>query len=529
VGDEQLMESIRSIDAFQVGGQFSLDSYRARLAGVGRSPAQFEADQRVSLQLGQVQGGVADSEFVTSSEARRFIELVEQTREVAAATLSWESFGAEAEISDDDVQAYYAQNQDRYMTPESVTLHYVEIHGEDLADEVQVDEQALRQYYDSVRGKYTTVERRRVRHILVEAGEDEEAAAAQARDIAERLAQGEDFAAVAAAESDDIATASSGGELGWLDPEVFDEPLSSVIFSLPVGQVSEPVRSAFGFHILRVDEIAPADVKSFEEVRADVEREYRQQESSRRFFERAETLAEQAFEHQGELDSAAEALGVQIQHLADFTREGAGPFQGNAQVIEAAFSMSVLEDGENSPIIELQDNHAMVLRVSDHRLPEPRPLEEVRAEIVTALQRERALELAQAAAAEILASVEQGASLEQAAQEHGAAYSAPRYVGRADAQLPPALVEAVFEAARPAGAPVSGQVALANGDVAVYLVSNVRPGQPGAMPPEMRLAGRQRLAEQMGQATFESYVQDLRDRASVQTFLENAEQLQLPQ
>jgi len=376
-----------------------------------------------------------------------------------------------------------------------------------------------------MRAKYTTVERRRVRHVLIEAGDDEAAALARAQDVVRRLSEGEDFAAVAAAESDDIATSAEGGDLGWIDPDVFDDPLKSAIFSLPAGQVSDPVRSPFGFHVIRVDEIEPSVVREFEDVRAEVEAEYRKNASAERYFERAETLAEQAFEHPGELDSAAEALGMEVQHLEGFTREGTGVFAGNTQVAEAAFSLPVLEDGENSQVIELEDSHAMVLRVSDHSMPQPKALDSVRDEIVQAIKRERAAEQARVAGAELLAKVEQGTSLEEAAAAIGATYTAPRFVGRGDRELPPRVLTAVFNALKPAGQPVGDGIALASGGYAVYVLSNVRPGQPDAMPSQMRVVGRQRMAAQMGQATFEAYVQDLRNRASVQTFQENAEQI----
>ena len=523
VGDEQLHQSIRSMEAFQVDGVFSLDSYNARLAGVGRSPTSFEAEQRVALQMGQLQDGVAATEFLTSSETRRLIELFEQKREVSVATIFPAQFEDAITVDEAAVQAYYDQNADLYLTPETVTLRYLEIRGADVAADIQVTEDDLLSYYESSKAQLSVTERRQVRHILIEA-DDEDAALARAQAVTARIRGGEDFAAVAAEASVDSSTAGSGGDLGWVDAETFEGELGDAIFSLAQGEVSDPVRSDFGFHVLRVDAIDGGVMPSFAEVREQLETRYREDQAGERYYSRAETLAERAFENLYELDSAAEALGLKIQEVPGFTRANNEVFPGHPEVAEAAFSISSLEDGENSRVIELGDKHAVVLRVADHKPPQPQPLEAVRETIVQALKKEQSVAMAATAGSELLAALEQGASLEAAARDKNAEFQPARLIDRADREAPAELVAAVFRSAKPEYGPVANSIQMRDGSYAVFTVSQVLPGMPGAVSAEARMAARRAMAQQIGQSTFETYVQDLRDKASISVFEDDTQE-----
>ena len=524
VGDEQLHQSIRSMEAFQVDGVFSLDSYNARLAGVGRSPTSFEADQRVALTMGQLQDGIAATEFLTSSETRRLIELFEQKREVSVATISPGKFLDSISVDDAAIQAYYDLNADAYLTPETVTLRYVEIRGADVAHEIQVSEDELLSYYESTKAQMSVTERRQVRHILIEG--DDDAAQARAQDVTDRIRGGEDFAAVAAEASADSSTATTGGDLGWVDGETFEGALKDAIFSLEQGQVSDPVRSDFGYHVLRVDGIDGGSMPSFAEAREQLETRYREEKAGERYYSRAETLAELAFENLYELDTVAQALGLTIHEVPGFTRSNTELFPGHPEVAEAAFSMASLEDGENSRVIELGDKHALVLRVADHQQPQPQPLEAVRETIVQALKRDQAVAMAATAGSELLAAVEQGASLEAAAESRNAEFQAARMINRADRQAPAELVAAIFRSAKPEYAPVVNGQQLRDGSYAVYTITQVLPGSPDAAPADARLAARRAMAQQIGETTFETYVQDLRDKASISIFEDDTQDAQ---
>jgi peptidyl-prolyl cis-trans isomerase D len=516
VGDEAVVGYIHSLPVFQVGGSFSRDAYRAQLAASNISPARFEAEQRRAMELEQLRLGIVTTGFATPGEARRFIELQEERREVAFARLAAEDFVADAKVDEEAISAYYESNRDAYRTPESVTLQYVEVTAEDVADQVEVTEEGLRDYYEGVKGRYTTPERRHPRHILVEFGDDEAAAEARAAELTERARAGEDFAELAREYSQDSGTAELGGDLDWIERGVFEGALEDAIFAMDVGEIRGPVRSEFGYHVLLLDELEPESVRSFDEVRAEIEGEYRREQSEGRYYERAEQLAELAFEDPDELDGVAAALGTEVRVIKDFSRAGGGELAGFPQVVEAVFSPAVLEDGENSRPIELSESRAVVLRVADHRLPQQRPLEDVREEVVAALKldaaRERAIEQGEA----LLRAAQDGASLAEAAAANGAEYHEPTLVGRRDPGLAPQLLGEIFRAPKPAAQSTLAGLALSDGDYVVYAISAVEPGKVEAS--SERLNERRQLSQQVGALDFSGYVSDLQRGAKVKVF-----------
>lgn len=525
VADSALTDYIRSLPAFQVGGNFSIDAYKARLASNNYSPAQFEAEQRRSLALEQLRQGILATGFATASETRRLIELLEEQRDVAYATISADKFRDEIEISDEDVVAYYEENKSQFMTPESVTLLYVEVDADDVAAAVDVTEEDLLAYYETVKARYTTPERRRARHILIEFGEDEAAAETRASELVGRAQGGEDFAELAQEYSEDPATSALGGDLDWIERGIFEGPLEDAIFEMQEGEIRGPVRSDFGFHVLRLDQIEAETEKAFADVREEIETEYRELESGTAFYERAETLAEKSFESPDELDTVAAALGKSVQRIEGFTRAGVGELAEFPEVAEAAFGTTVLEDGENSRLIELSDRRAIVLRVSDHRLPEQRPVEDVRGEIESTLALDLVRERAREAGERLLAKVSDGADLADQAEADGVAYQTFRAVGRRDNSLPPELLAEVFRARKPGDSATVDGLELASGDYVVFEIARVQPGDPDSKPREQRLQERNALAQMTGDGSLSAYVTELRRRASVQVLEIDDEQL----
>ena len=224
VSDEAVAESVRQIPVFQVGGQFSLDAYRAMLANVGYSPTAFEAEQRQNMEIQQLQDGILGSAFITPLELDQRIRIEREQRELSWVTASAEKFRGQVEITDEQIQEDYAANPDRHMSEEAVDVVYLEVSLADIADAIEVTERDLRAFYESEVQRdpdmYRTPEQRRARHILVSVEDDgdREAALAEANALAARVRGGEDFAEVARAESDDSGSANLGGDLDWVEP-----------------------------------------------------------------------------------------------------------------------------------------------------------------------------------------------------------------------------------------------------------------------------------------------------------------------
>lgn len=517
--NERVSQAIRDIAAFQVDGEFNFQQYQGLLANNSLSPAMFEAQQREELEIGDLTDGIARSSFLTPAEFRRYIELYNQQREVAYALFEIEAFSANVTIDDAAIASRYENNKTSYQTPETIDLEYIELAMADIAATVQVTEEQLRAAYEMERDRFETPEQRHAEHILVEIPDgQEDAARAKAEAIVARLRGGEDFAAVAAAESADAGTKAQGGDLGWISRGGFlVGPFEDALYALQVGGISEPVRTEAGFHIIRLAEVRAGAVQPFEAVREEIAAELRTREAENEFYDRANKLGEEAFDADDSLQPVADATGLPIKTVMGFPRTGdPAVFENSAAVVQAAFAEEIVDSGRNSDLVELAEDHVLVLRVKEHHVPMTKPLEEVREQIREELVRERAQQLAEEAATAFLADIQQGGDPAASAAAHGGMWNAAAWVARTDAALPTEVLSAVFGLPKTdAAAPQRESVALANGGQAVIIVTGVKAGEPESMTNEEREQRRQQLAQQAARAELTGYAGNLRAEASV--------------
>jgi peptidyl-prolyl cis-trans isomerase D len=517
VSDRELVEALAAIPALQVDGKFSRDRYAALLRSQGRSEAEFEAEFRRDLEISQMQNAVARSSFVLSHELQRRIELVGETRELQVLPVQAATFAAGVTVTDEQVAKRYEERKADFKTPEKVNLQYVQLNLPDVAATLQLTEEGLRAFYDQVaHERYTSPERRRARHILVESGSDDAAAQARADKLAAEARGGADFAALAAANSDDPGSKGQGGDLGWATRDSFVATFADALFAMNTGEVRGPVKTQFGYHVIKLDAVEPGAQRSFEEVRGELEADYRRDQAQAAFYERSQALADEAFAALSELDSVAKKFGLELRTVEGFTRQGGGAFGDNRKLIDAAFSDEVLVERQNSPALNVGEESVVVLRVTDHQPPAQRPLEEVHAEITASLRQEAATAAAEAAAKAAAAQVAAGSSLADVAKELGVQSTGTLTISRNAEALPPELTKAAFAVPAPAAGKVStGTVRLGNGDAALFAVSAVRKG--AVTQDEISQLGplTQQLVTQQGLVEFSAYVAELERNAKI--------------
>jgi len=516
--NERVAQSVRDAAAFQIDGQFSLDSYRAKLANAGYTPSWFEAQQRQALEVGDLQDGIVDSSFLTPAEFRRYIELYNQKREVAYALFETEAFSANVAIDDAAIASRYENNQTSYQTTETVDLEYVELALADVAATVEVTDEQLRKAYEEERARFETPEQRRARHILISVPEgQDDAARATAEGVVARLRGGEDFAAVAAEVSADAGTKAQGGELPWLARGQLVGPFEDALFALQVGQISEPVRGDDGFHIIRLDEVRAGEVQPFETVREEIASETKTREGENEFYDRANKLGEEAFDAYDDLLPVASATDLPIKTLMAFPRTGdPAAFDNSAAVVQAAFAEEIVDSGRNTELVQLAEDHVLVLRVKEHHVPTTKPLDEVRDQIREELVRERAQELAEEAARAFLADVETGGDPAQRAATHGGKWNAAAWIARTDDTVPTEVLSAAFGMPKTdAAAPQRQVIALANGGQAVIVMTGVQAGEPETLTESEREQRRQQLETQSARSELTGYAGNLRATADV--------------
>ena len=533
VGDQQLVESIQKIPAFQVAGKFSAQAYSSALAASGMSPAEFENRDRQGIEVGQVQDSIEASAIVTPSEFANEVAAREQQREISYIDVSTVYLLGSQQVSDADVAAYYKAHGQEFMTPEKVTLAYVDLDEANLAKQVTPPTDAdLQAMYEQEIDSFKQGETRNARHILIAVnGKDPQAdaaAKAKAEDVLKQLKAGGDFAKLAAKYSDDPGSKNQGGDLGKVSRGVMVKPFEDALFALKKpGDIAGPVRTQFGYHIIQLEGINVGSVKPFSEVKAQLAADYAKKKADDQYFSMGDQLANLAYEHPDSLDDVSKQLNLPIQTVDDVTRDYGTGIAANPDVRAAAFSESVLGQGNNSEPIQLGPNHAIVVRVKGHVPSMPKSLDEVRSQIYSILKQQRASEAAAKLAASLVLQVQKGADPAALVRQNGkgVSYVPPAYVGRSQEKVPAQILTAAFQAPDPTVAGRSVEtVALDNGDQAVLLVTAMKPGDASTLKNPDKAKQMQDLARADGSAEFGAYLAYLRQQAKIKINTKNMEQ-----
>jgi peptidyl-prolyl cis-trans isomerase D len=513
VSHEDLVDAIQSEPAFQVGGQYSAEAAKARLAAAGIPLETFQDNLREELQRTQLEGGIRISDFLTPTELARLTDLEDQQREVRFFVLPTERFKSASPLADADVQAYYQAHKAQFMTTESAHLQYGELRLEALAAQVSLNDADLRAAYEKEKSKFETPERRRARHILV-TGKDDAAALKLAQDVLAQARAGKDFGALAQQYSQDPGSAHNGGDLGWSERGAFVAPFADALFNMSVGEIKGPVKTQFGYHIIRLDEIQPAKGKSFEEARPELEAQLRRDRATDRFGEIQEQLQSKIGEPGADLEALVSEYKLQPGEVREFLKgAGAEPLGAAPALQDAVFGDPPLAVGHLGGPVLLGDDALVIVKVLEHRKPTLKPVSEVRDTIVGAITKERARQATLAAAQTARTHLEAGAEFDAVARQLGVTADPAHFVSRRDPSTPAPVRDAVFAAPRPAGKPVLRALALPNGDAAVVAVTAVR--NPPAKDEDSQVDRALQQARTDGMADVVAYADELRRTATV--------------
>jgi peptidyl-prolyl cis-trans isomerase D len=513
VSHAALAEAVQNEPAFQVNGQYSPEAARAALAQAGISLDAYETQLHSEVQRLQLEGGIRASDFVTAPELKRLTDLEDQEREVRYLVLPPDQFKSAVKIDDAAVQAYYKAHAAQYMTPESAHLEYAELRLEALAAQQSVSDADLRAAYERNKSRLELPERRHARHILI-TGKDDAAALAQAQQVLAQAKSGKDFGELAKQYSQDPGSAHNGGDLGWAERSSFVKPFADALFSMSVGEIRGPVKTQFGYHIIRLDEIQAGKTKSFEEARPDLEAQLRRDRATDRFGEIQEQLQSKLAEPGADLGALAQEYHLQRGDVADYAKgAGAPPLGAAPQLQELLFGDPPLAVGRLAGPLLLGDDRLVIVKELEHRKPQAQPLAAVRDSIVAALTREQetqaALNAAQSARERLLS----GTAFDTIAQQLKVSADPAHFVGRNDPSIPQQVRQAAFAAARPGGAPQVLAVALNDGGAAVVRVSAVRTAASHDGDSHGERATQQ--AQRLGTDEALTYVEEVRRTADV--------------
>lgn len=513
VGDDQIRDTIRSMPEFQLGGQFNNDRYLALLRQNGYQPSDFRDFLRTQLTREQLTRALGVSDFALPGEARRVFDLQAQTRDARYVVVDAAPFADEVEISDADIQGYYDANITSFDTEEKVSVAYVKLSVDDLKGDVTVSDDDVSAWYEENKDQYRDEEQRRVSHILIETGDDEAAAKAKTEALLAEIKGGADFATVAEENSEDSFSAENGGDLDYITPGMMDDAFDSAVFSLKnVGDVTDVVKTEFGFHIIKLTDLKPETIKPFSDVAGEIRENLITEKATDRFYELQSRMAEVAFEVPDTLDEVAAIANTSIETTPLFTRNDVPAEIDNPQVVSDVFSPELIEEQVNSDLIELDARTVMVVRVNEHEAQRTKSLDEVKESITASLRSEKAQQAAQDWAEAQLAQLESGNDIADSLSARSLDWENVENVNRGDQQLPRNLLDTLFTLAPAEGK--SRRVALlGSGDVALIELTAVH--APEAADDATVSAIRQRLAQANSQSTYAAFVKALRDEADV--------------
>ncbi len=515
-----IREEIMGIPAFQVDGKFSPDQYRLLLASQRKSPEEFEQSVSQDIALRQLTGQIALSSLVTPADVNAYLRLRDQTRDFWFVKLPKPD--AVTPIADADIDAYYKAHADQFMTPEKVSLDYVELDASKMQSGAKPDDSTLKQMYDEQKSKFVSPEQREASHILIAVGKNADAAAqkaalAKAEGIEKELKAGKDFATLAKADSDDLGSKTQGGDLGWLEKGVTDPAFESALFAMKKGDVSDPVKSVDGYHIIWLRDVHPEAVRSFDEVKNDLAKKYVDEQREHEYSDISGKLTDAIYQDPSSLAPAAKTLGLDVQKTGLFARSGGTGIAANPAVIKAAFSNSVLAEGNTSDPIELGTDHIVVVRVDQHVKPEPKPLDSVREQIRATLSAQQSAKAAKERADALLARLRNGEALDKVAAELKLAPVEEKGIGRDAANLEKPLVDAVFALPRPApGKSLPGMVELNADSYALFQLDAVKEGDPSKLDPRTREAALNQLRQGVGYESMTGFLDSLRKAAKIE-------------
>jgi len=504
-------QELTSSAVFQENGVFSQDRFVQLLRAQGFTPMGYQKALADDTVINQLQFAIAHSSFVTPTELKNIIGLSFQSRDFSYLVIPAEASEKSVTVEDKDIKAHYDANPQTYTTPEQVAVDYIELSTAELAKNVVVTDEQVKKQFEQNTKAFVAKTERQAAHILLEGADAEK----RAQDIKAKLAAGEDFAKLATELSADAGSKGQGGDLGFSSGDAFPEEFEAALATLKVGEVSAPVKTDSGIHLIKLLAERGSNAPTFEESKASIAEQLKRTEAEAQFGTKLEKLKDLAY-NADNLGEVAKELGLTAQNTGLFARTGGQDLTANNAVVTAAFSAEVLEQGNASDVIELESSRVLVLKKTDRKPTQLQPIEAVKEQITEVVRAEKIQAFLAQQAQSIIAAVNSGATLADQAKALGLEAKTAAGVTRSDSATDRDILQYAFGLASPAAnKPVLGSVRLAKGDHAVVVLNAVDLGAEDKVPAEQRASISTQLANINGEYDFKSFQSHLEEVAKI--------------
>jgi peptidyl-prolyl cis-trans isomerase D len=528
VSMDAIHEMIVEMEVFQIDGKFSQSHFEELLRRNGLRPEIFPQKMRDEFLQRQLSSGYQSTGFSTASEIENLKSLYNQSRTFSYAELQSETILGQIEVTDEQVQADYDKNKESYRTEEQLIVDYLVVNRSQFADDLDVTDDEVAQRYHEKLQEIEESQERSASHILIEISDSRDKAEAKklADELYSKVENGGGFSLLAAEFSDDKGSATKGGSLGFAGRGVYVDEFEETLFSLGVGEVSKPVLTEFGYHIIKLEAIQP-QAESLASMRSQLIDEIKDTKAEQPYQDALEELKNLAYES-SDLAEPAAYLRSEIKTSAKISRSvmAGESLLSDSAVTEAAFSEEVLTGGNNSDVLELADGRAVVLRLNKHFPSKVKAVAEVTPEIKAKLKQSLAKEKISTMADEILVSLKAGTSKGDIAKQYGLKWKEVENIKRDEDSVPRNIVGEVFKQPKPAqDKPYMSTFSLPNGNQLISILSQVNSDiTPGGEVYESKISSSQssdmqfnRLLEnQKGSLEFQSFQAWLKSEAKIE-------------
>ncbi len=515
ISDEFIARVIQSSPEFMIDGQFSRDRYYTWLNERVIEPSLFEENQRINIRKGQLERGIRATSFVTPSEYRRYLNLIGEQRNVTIAEIDLSVLADPINLEEEDIQEYYSSRSNEFLQPESIDFSYIELRKDQLNNDLEITDDEILQYYNDSGQRFAQDERRQASHILILLGEDEALSLQRANDTLERINNGESFSDLVLAISDDEGSKRSDGDLGMLPRSQLPGALGDAIFSMAEGEISEVVRTDFGFHIVRLDRVESDGKVPLELVESELKQELILQKAGQNFTDQERALSDALFDADN-LSQLADIIGLEVMTEEFFSSQGGGSFGSNQIVIDAVFDAHRDNNYELSDILEIDANRSIVFQIEGYNEAKVRPLGDVRDTIVADMKLVSAEVLANDIATRLESLLIKGEGIQEVANELSSVTTVNKLMNRASEDDDFMLQASVFGEKRSKdGVPRIGTVIMSNGNYAVYSVTESIYGIPESIPQNERDDARELLNQRSGLSDYSAFISELEQRADI--------------
>ncbi len=438
---KEVQTNIAKNEVFYKEGKFDVDQYKKILRLNGYSVQEYEASQFQQLTQEQLRSNIEKSAFVTDFERKNVTNLLNQERKFDYLEIPVKDFSDQVSITDSMLKDYFDKNQDRFIKPMKVSVDFVELNLDEVTKSISPSDDDLAILYDEEKNRFSTDEERKAQHILVEKK-------VTADQVISLINEGKSFEDLAKEYSIDTGSKDSGGDLGFFGIGVMVPEFETAVFAMKEGEVSAPIKSEFGFHVIKLNKIKESSLKSFDEVKEQLVKIYQKNQGQKMIYDLSDEMTNLAYE--GSLEELAEKMNLKLQTSELFSKTSKSP---NKKMINAAFSDPVLNRGENSEPIDLGEDKLVVLRLNKLEKSRNLNFDEVKTQVEGIVKTQESKKLADKLTDEIITSISDNQKTDEILKKNNLNWTSVGWTKRDNQKVDPSAIDLAFKAPKPNSKP----------------------------------------------------------------------------